>query len=42
MKRKFTMVQTPTPSTESKISIRPYFDSRSGKYGIRKLWIKFI
>ena len=30
----FTMVQTPTPSTSSKISIRPYFDSRTENMGL--------
>jgi len=30
----FTMVQTPTSSTSSKISIRPYFDSRTENMGL--------
>ena len=35
-KEKFTMVETPTASRESKITIRPYFDARSENMGFTK------
>ena len=33
-KSNFTMVETPTTSKESKITIRPYFDARSENMGL--------
>ena len=33
-KETFTMVETPTDSRESKISIKPYFDARSENMGL--------
>jgi len=33
-KSNFTMVETPTTSTESKITVRPYFDARSENMGL--------